>query len=574
MKSPMRMQNCWKNIFKNTPKTGSGRTAAGNDNVRKIYRFADIKKRITFATLIKNRFIMRYFNTSGPCNKEEHYMIDASSRLNGVDQLIDMKQYFVIHAARQSGKTTYLLDLTQKLNDEGKYYALYCSLEGLQEIGDAKEGIPLIIACIKDALCTGKIPKRELFAENADYFNFTGVLSSELKKYCTLLDKPLVIFFDEADCLTGGTLISFLRQLRLGYVNRVLAPFVHSVALVGMRNIRDYKAQIRPDRETLGSASPFNIVTEALTLKNFTKEEIISLYQQHTEETGQIFEENAIDFIYEQTQGQPWLVNAVVREVIVKILHSDYTQPITAKLADEAIQTIIMRRDTHIDSLLERLKEERVRSVVEPILLGGIVDVTNDDFYYACDLGLIRKTPQKIEPSNPIYAEVIARTLNANLQENLIRNDTTFVMPRYMKEGKIDMNFLMRDFQQFWRENSDIWIEKFQYKEAAPHLILQAFLQRVINGGGHIIREFAAGSGRADLCVVYEEMKYPIELKVRRNEKTLQEGLMQTAKYMDSFGCTEGWLAIFDQRPEMTWDNKIYMKQEIVDGKTITVVGV
>ena len=80
--------------------------------------------------------MIRYFNTAGPCNKAEHYMIEAASRLQGVEQLIDMKQYFVIHAARQSGKTTYLKDLTQRLNENGKYYVLYCSLEETQRIED------------------------------------------------------------------------------------------------------------------------------------------------------------------------------------------------------------------------------------------------------------------------------------------------------------------------------------------------------------------------------------------------------------------------------------------------------
>ena len=217
-----------------------------------------------------------------------------------------------------------------------------------------------------------------------------------------------------------------------------------------------------------------------------------TLYRQHTEDTGQVFEQGAIELVFEQTQGQPWLVNAIAREVIVKMLQSEYTQPVTAAMISEAIETIILRRDTHIDSLLERLKEERVRSVIEPMLLGEIMDVTSDDFYYACDLGLIRKTPQKIEPSNPIYAEVMVRKLNANLQEDLTRNNNTYIIPRYLKDGKIDMDYLMQDFQQFWRENSAIWIEKFHYKEAAPHLILQAFLQRIINGGGHIVREMAA----------------------------------------------------------------------------------
>ncbi|MDR1153736.1 MAG: ATP-binding protein, partial [Bacteroidales bacterium] len=177
---------------------------------------------------------------------------------------------------------------------------------------------------------------------------------------------------------------------------------VRIIALVGMRNIRDYKAQVRPESQSLGSASPFNIVTKTYTLKNFTKEEIRQLYQQHTDETGQIFEEDAVELVWQQTQGQPWLVNAVANEVIVEMLHSDYTQPVTAERVAEAVQTIILRRDTHIDSLLERLKEERVRRIIEPIVIGEFdFDTLSDDFQYVKDLGLISDTPERIGPSNP-----------------------------------------------------------------------------------------------------------------------------------------------------------------------------
>ena len=518
--------------------------------------------------------MIRYFNIAGPCKKEKHYMLEASTRLQGVEQLIDMEQYFVIHAARQSGKTTYLKDLTQRINEGGKYYALYCSLENMQKIDDVEKGIPQITGCISNALIDAKFPNCEEFAKNANYFFFATVLNSELKKYCASLDKPLVIFFDESDCLSEDTLISFLRQLREGYNNRDVTPFVHSLALVGMRNIRDYKAKVRPDSQSLGSASPFNIVTETFTLQNFTKEEIASLYQQHTEATGQIFEQDAIELVYEQTQGQPWLVNAIVREVIVKMLKSDYTQPVTAALVAEAIQTIILRRDTHIDSLLERLKEERVRRVVEPMLNGEIFyERLSDDYRYVTDLGLIKDSQGIIRPSNPIYGEVIARTLSYEAQEKFLLVKPNATIPRYLKDGEIDMNYLMQDFQQFWRENSNIWIERFQYKEAAPHLILQAFLQRIINGGGYIIREMAAGINRADLCLVYGNHKYPIELKIRRSEKSIKEGIEQTLDYMDIFGCSEGWLAVFDRRPEISWDEKIYMKNETIDGKTVTIVG-
>jgi hypothetical protein len=501
-------------------------------------------------------------------------MIDAATRLQGVEELIDRKQYFVIHAARQSGKTTYLQDLTDRLNASGQYYALCCSLESIQNIVKPEEGIPRIVLKIKNQLRLSNIPHKAEFAKDADYSDFTNVLNMELTLFCMLLDKPLVILFDEADCLSNGTLITFLRQLRDGYNNRSRQAFVHSVALVGMRNIRDYKAKIRPDSESMGSASPFNIVTESLTLKNFTTEEIVRLYRQHTGETGQAFEENAIELIWEQTQGQPWLVNAIAREVIEKMLHSDYTKPVTVELVREAIQNIILARPTHIDSLLERLKEERVRRIIEPMILGEeFIPRNSDDFLYTCDLGLIRVLNGRVEPANPIYAEVIIRKLSSDMQETLKNPKYPYQLPRYLKDGRLDMDFLMRDFQQFWHLNSDIWVDMSDYKEAAPHLVMMAFLQRVVNGGGQVIRDMASGTGRLDLCLLYENQKYPIELKIRYGDKYLEEGLEQTARYMDLHCCNEGWMVAFDRRTTVKWEDKLYFKKETVDGKTVTVVG-
>ncbi|GAP72669.1 hypothetical protein SAMD00024442_4_15 [Candidatus Symbiothrix dinenymphae] len=518
----------------------------------------------------------RYFNVAGPCIAAKHYMIEASSRLKGIDELIDREQYFVIHAARQSGKTTFLLDLTNRINREGNYYALYCSLEVAQGIIDPKEGILAILGGIATALQLSNIPHAEDFAKNVSgNSTYALLLLRELTFFCIALDKPLVIFFDEADCLSEGTLISFLRQLRNGYNTRSLSPFVHSVALVGMRNIRDFKAKIRPDSESLGSASPFNIIAKAMTFSNFTKEEIMKLYAQHTTEKGQVFEPEAIELVHQQTQGQPWLVNAIASEVIVEMLQSDYTKPVTAELVDTAIQTIILRRDTHIDSLLERLKEERVRRVMEPVIIGELSGITtqSDDYRYTTDLGLIKEANGVIMPSNPIYAEVIIRTLSADSQKDLSEGKDSYQMPRYLKNGHIDMTLLLQDFQVFWRENSEIWIERYQYKEAAPHLILQAFLQRVVNGGGRIIREFAAGRRRLDLCVLFEGQKYPVELKLRRSSKTEENSYTQIINYMDTLGVNEGWLIIFDRSIPIDWDAKIYLKTENIENKTVTIVG-
>ncbi|MDR1203929.1 MAG: AAA family ATPase, partial [Peptococcaceae bacterium] len=214
-------------------------------------------------------------------------MLDALARLGDeIFKLIRDNQYFIVHAPRQSGKTTLLLELTRRLNAEGQYYALYCSLENLQGVTDPEKGIPAAVKTINSSLRDFAFPHAASFLTDLQMDDYTNVLQTALVGYCRKLDKPLVVLFDEADCLSGQTLTTFLRQLRNGYVRRSIVAFVHSLALVGMRNIRDYRDEYRDPGQTLGS--------ETMTLRNFTLDEIKTLYGQHTSDTGQIFEERAV----------------------------------------------------------------------------------------------------------------------------------------------------------------------------------------------------------------------------------------------------------------------------------------
>lgn len=239
------------------------------------------------------------------------------------------------------------------------------------------------------------------------------------------------------------------------------------------------------------------------------------------------------------------------------------------------MENLIQRRDTHIDSLLERLKEARVQKIMEPFILGEDIafDNLDDDFQYVLDLGLLKMVERRLLIANPIYAEVIIRTLNAGSQNALNQRDYPPYAPAYIVDGKLDMRRLLGDFQNFWHENSEIWVERYQYKEAAPHLILQAFLQRVLNGGGKISRELAAGRGRLDLCVHYLAHHYPIELKLRYNDKTQSIGQRQIVKYMGRLECAEGWLIVFDRRKKIAWEKKIFWETIQVEGKVVHVVG-
>ncbi|MCP4696874.1 MAG: ATP-binding protein, partial [Gammaproteobacteria bacterium] len=309
------------------------------------------------------------------------------------------------------------------------------------------------------------------------------------------------------------------------------------------------------------------------TLRNFTEAEVAQLYAQHTETSGQIFPPEAVHEVWRHTQGQPWLVNAIGDEITERIAGAD--NAILPEHIEQAVQNIIKRRDTHIDSLMERLKEVRVQRIVEPMVLGENIrcDLLDDDYQYVLDLGLLREADRRLEPACPIYGEVLLRTLSSLSQRELEDMRHLPETPAYLTGDKLDMRRLLADFQAFWRVNSESWTERYTYKEAAPHLILHAFLYRIVNGGGQITREMASGNGRLDLCLHYRGGKYPVELKIRYGENTCPEGRDQLAGYMDKLGCTEGWLAVFDRRVTVAWDDKIFWKTHETDGKRIHTAG-
>ena len=517
----------------------------------------------------------KYFNIAGPCNPTQHYMVPALERLPDVSRLVSRGQSFVVHAARQSGKTTALLALVADINSRGEMRAVYFSLESAQRLPNPKDGIPVIVERMRSALVSHRVFSEWAKSVSDERMDVREFLSAATRAS----DRPLAVFFDEVDCLSDDTLITFLRQLRDGIVTArapdpdIALPFPVSIALVGMRDVRDYLARVRPDSESLGTASPFNVKTESLGLVNFTPDEIARLYAQHTEATGQVFEPDAVALAWVLTRGQPWLVNAVARQCVEKIHKFDYSKPITKADVEEAKEAIVRERGTHVDSLMERLKEPRVRRVVEPVILGKErgAPTNDDDYRYVIDLGLLREDERHVlVPGNPMYAEIILRYLSNDEQVHFY---SKYDKPFWLKaDGSLDMPALMSEFQRFWRENSGADREVYGYNEATPHLVMMGYLQRVVNGGGRIAREMALGSKRLDLCVEFGRFRYAVELKMRRNFSPT-ESPAQLAGYLDHLGLSEGWMAVFDDDASKSWDEKIYTRDETVDGKTIHVIG-
>jgi len=520
----------------------------------------------------------RQFNVAGPNRPELHYTIDPESRLLGLRTLIDSQEYFVIHAPRQTGKTTLFDALAQKLTAEGRYTALHFSIERSRpfskDVAAANKSVlNALRGTAQTVLPEALRPPRELFENMPDP---ASALFDILNQWAQKSLRPLVVFIDEIDTLEDDALISILHQLRDGFKLRP-QNFPQSLALIGMRDVREYRARVRPEYASMGTSSPFNIKAESLRLENFSAKEVATLYRQHTEETGQVWTDEAVARAYELTQGQPWLVNALARQIVERVV-PDRSIAITPAHFETAKEILILRRDTHLDSLAERLRDERVRRVIEPVLIGSHTgpEVYNDDLLYVSDLGLITRPPAQIRIANPIYAEVIPRALTFVMQSNLAIEPQWYIAA----DGALDMFKLLTEFQQFFRQESEAWLERFDYKEAGPHLLLYSWLQRVVNGGGHLKRESAIGIHRADMLIEWPVTTDPalrhwpippgvlvqreaLELKLYRSRETEKEGLQQLGNYLSRLGEAKGHLLIFDRRPKRRWEKKIFRRDHV-----------
>ncbi len=524
---------------------------------------------------------MRFFNNAGPVDCARHYCLDPLGRIDlpEVELLIEQQRYFVLHAPRQTGKTSSLLALADHLNRGDGYHCGYVNVELAQT---ARDDVPRGMRLILDELTrnagvqlaaspVAAIRDRILAAGGIE-----GGLLSLLSDWAAQSDRPLVLLIDEIDALVGDTLVSVLRQLRTGYASRP-ADFPQSVILCGVRDVRDYRIHSSRSPEIITGGSAFNIKAESIRMGNFGRDDCVALFRQHTDETGQAFTEQALERVWYLTRGQPWLVNALGYQVCFRDKsHRDRSITIDAAMIDQAAEVLIQRRDTHLDQLTDKLREPRVRRVIGPILASGDAPghPPEDDIQYVRDLGLIDANGQ-LAIANPIYREVIPRALTYATSLTIVQEPAWYIRP----DGSVDLPKLLTAFQAFFREHSEHWLERFDYREAGPQLLLQAFLQRIVNGGGRIEREYGLGLLRTDLLLIWPlpgggEQRAVLELKLlyKSLERTVTDGLRQTHAYYDRAGAAEAHLLIFDRGPG-DWQDKIFHRRERCHGVEIGVWG-
>ena len=524
----------------------------------------------------------RYFNTTGSCNPALHYTVPSEQRLPDARRFVERGQYFVVHAPRQTGKTTLLRTLAKALNAEDRFAAVAFSCEAGEPFGEQVGAVEQIV--LNELRLSAQVFLDPELQPPATWPTAPPgqQLRSALVAWATSCPRPLVLFFDEIDALRGESLVSVLRQLRAGFHDRP-DGFPHAVALCGLRDVRDYKAASGGDPSRLGTSSPFNIKVESLRLGHFDPPEVRSLLAQHTAETGQGLAPGAMDHLFELSGGQPWLVNSLAREVVER-LQIPLSEPITIAHLDEAKERLILARQTHLDSLVARLHEPRVRRVLEPMLAGDLHvredDLWDDDFGFVRDLGLIAPDlPVRI--ANPIYREIVVRLLSAKVEAQVTAEPRSFVLP----DGTLDTRRILDEFAAWWREHGDALTQGASYHEVSHQLVVMAWLQRIVIGGGTIDREYGTGRGRIDLLVrwpwrdpggVRRVQRMALELKVWRDGRPdpLARGLEQLDGYLQRLSLDRGVLVLFDRRADAPPipDRTRFETAETATGRAVTVL--
>jgi hypothetical protein len=524
---------------------------------------------------------IKTFNTTGPCIPSEHYMLPVLPHQPKVEELIEDKYYFTLKAPSQSGKTTFLNFLTDKINSEGSYYALNCSLKSLRFDFDEDLAMTKLFSLINQALYLSTVTQ---IKEKSDSYNFfptkndTDIkISMLLSKLSEELDKDLIVFFDDADCLSGDGLISFSGQIRDAYLTRHKPghKFPRSIVFAGekMSEISDYFVQIRLKSDltcsdSIGMASPSSLIKDDLTLANFTSDEIVRLFCQHTEASGQIFEPEVTERVWLWSEGQPWLVNALAFEAVNIILKKDYSKTITKEIIEQAADTLIQRRDTHVYSLSSQLKEFRANRVIDEV----ISDKSGYSKDHSVDHEILKsanRINQRAIPTEDGFIRNYSYPHKMELQSALTH--------RWVDVCKLDMASLLKEFQQDYLWNFHVIHDVYSYNDSFAHIFCFTYLLGVFKSVKEIrIREIGFFKGRIYLVAEYKQQLYPVQLAIKASNKFVdlrtKNCLKQLYSVMNRFLVKEGWLVIFDLNKKNNWQNENAFETTEYYGSTIHIV--
>lgn len=495
----------------------------------------------------------RYFNITGCCNPEEHYMVNLDSRLAEIKNMIDKGQYFCINRGRQYGKTTTILALEKYLAKE--YIVVSMDFQGLSTSEFATEGT-FVKAFARELWLNRGIRNfmnDDIQAEIKNIkssVNFTMAdLFACISEWCMESEKAVVLLIDEVDQASNNQVfLDFLAQLRLYYLKRNKRPTFQSVILAGVHDIRNLRQKIRPDAEHRHN-SPWNIASSFDVDMSFSPDDIAGMLKEYENDYHMGMNISEISqLIYDYTSGYPVLVSAICK-LNDESLENDIRW--TAEGIIKAVGKIVSTRQMLFDSLINKLEDdEELRNCVHDILMNGNAFSYNpydDSTDMALMYGFIKVNNGSVKIANRIFETVLYDFFltSKQMQSTEMYQSGAMAKPQFIQNGILNMKLIIEKFILHFNDIYGSQPDKFKEHDGRKLFLL--YLRPIINGiGNYYIEAQTRDQRRTDVIVDYLGKQYIIELKIWHGEEYNTQGEKQLSEYLDYYHIDKGYLLSFN----------------------------
>ena len=508
----------------------------------------------------------RYFNITGCCNPQEHYMVNLDSRLAQIKKMVDRGQYFSINKGRQYGKTTILKALREYLKND--YVAISMDFQFVSTSEFATENsFVKAFARLLWSRYHREMPNEieEQIKQMKLSLNYVEAdLFVTLSEWCEMSAKPIVLMIDEVDSASNNQVfLDFLAQLRGYYLERTEFPTFQSVILAGVHDIRNLRQKIRPDAEHKHN-SPWNIASNFDIDMSFSVRDIAGMLTEYENDhhTGMDIQKLS-QLIYDYTSGYPVLVSSICKYM------DENQKNWTLENLTFAVKAIIISRIPLFESLINKLEDDQqLCNLLYRLLFQGekfLFSAYDSAIQSAVMYGFVKNQNGSLEIANRIFETVIYDWFISSASTNSpIFSEGVNDKNQFIQNGQLNMEKILEKFILHFNDIYGSQPDKFKEEDGRKLFLL--YLRPIINGtGNYYIEAQTRDQKRTDVIIDYLGKQYIIELKIWRGEEYNTEGEKQIAEYLNYYHLEKGYLLSFN----FNKNKKSGMKTIQVNGKTV-----
>ena len=508
----------------------------------------------------------RYFNITGCCNPQEHYMVNLDSRLAQIKKMVDKGQYFSINKGRQYGKTTILKALREYLKNDYVVISMDFQFVSTSEFATENSFVKAFARLLWSRYhreMPSEIEKQiKQMKSSLDYIE--ADLFVTLSEWCEMSSKPIVLMIDEVDSASNNQVfLDFLAQLRGYYLERTEFPTFQSVILAGVHDIRNLRQKIRPDAEHKHN-SPWNIASNFDIDMSFSVNDIAGMLTEYKQDHHTVMDiQKLSQLIYAYTSGYPVLVSSICKYLDEKF--SWKTEHVS-----DAVKLILKENNALFESLINKIEDnqELYDYLYQILILGRKISYNPDDsvIRLAMMYGFLKEENGSVVIANRIFETRLYNAIltTKKMQETSIYKAGEWDKNQFIQNSQLNMEKILEKFILHFNDIYGSQPDKFKEEDGRKLFLL--YLRPIINGtGNYYIEAQTRDQKRTDVIVDYLGKQYIVELKIWRGEEYNMEGEKQIAEYLNYYHLEKGYLLSFN----FNKNKKSGMKTIQVNGKTV-----